>query len=301
MLRKCMYLLILFSSLAFFGCGISGTVTKCGEGVEGVTVSVSGNLMYKSMKTDENGIFLFQGLIPGNYTVTADPDGLGTMNPESQEVPQQDLVTEAGSQVNFSIEQVWEGDYLISTMEELEAIAGYTKVTGNLTIKEASASLFTNLDALACLTSVEGNLFINTNESLSNIDGVSRLESIGIGLLFYSNPALTNIDGLSSLNSVDDWVIIFSNAALTTLDGLENISAIGGAIVIVGNAALESVDMPSLCEINNGTIAEAGLNISNNLTLCTQNANALIDQVQDSDEGGIFGTITINGNDETCP
>jgi hypothetical protein len=92
------------------------------------------------------------------------------------------------------------------------------------------------VDAFAC-TSLEGSLTI-TGDDITNLDGLASLESVGGDLSIRRNASLTNVDGLASLTSVK-WVLLISeNTALTSVDGLASLTSVKGALHIRGNAAL---------------------------------------------------------------
>ncbi len=90
MLKTLPFLLIFFTlTLAFparaqQGQSIRGVVVSGGEGVEGVTVELSGAKSDTTV-TDAAGNFEFADLSPGDYTITPRSDSL-TFNPESLSV-----------------------------------------------------------------------------------------------------------------------------------------------------------------------------------------------------------------------
>jgi hypothetical protein len=100
----------------------------------------------------------------------------------------------------------------------------------------------TNLDGLAKLTSVGGDLDIFFNNSLTNIDGLVNLTSVGGDLWILANNSLTNIDGLVNLTSVGGYLDIGYNDALTKLIGLAKLTSVGGDLDIGDNAALTNLD-----------------------------------------------------------
>jgi len=59
--------------------------------------------------------------------------------------------------------------------------------------------LLTNLDALAALTSVGGNLGIRSNDALTNLDGLAGITSVGGLLYVLFNTVLTEFCGLFPL------------------------------------------------------------------------------------------------------
>ena len=69
-------------------------------------------------------------------------------------------------------ELVWEGDYEIQSLGELEVISGYTKVTGNLSIM---LSDLTSLEGLECLSEIGGDLSIENNEFLTRCFSIRDL------------------------------------------------------------------------------------------------------------------------------
>ena len=91
-----------------------------------------------------------------------------------------------------------------------------------LTSLRIERSSYTNLDFLARIKSVSGNLYIKYNGQLENIDGLSRLTSVGGYLNILNNYQLQNVDGLRRLTSVD------GNLRIDTNNPLQNIDALSG-------------------------------------------------------------------------
>ena len=85
------------------------------------------------------------------------------------------------------------------------------------------------LGATGC-DSVSGYLYIRNSADITNLDGLANLTSVGGDLEAYQrgNGALTNLDGLANLTSVGGYLDIYGNDALTNLDGLANITSVGG-------------------------------------------------------------------------
>ena len=81
-------------------------------------------------------------------------------------------------------------DYHLGSQEEIDALGqtGCNVIDGDLDIGiELNSDI--NLDALANITSVGGNIRILFNNSLTNIDGLANLEMIGGALLITGNRA----------------------------------------------------------------------------------------------------------------
>ena len=163
---------------------------------------------------------------------------------------------------------IWEGDYTIGSLADLEAFIGYSSIAGNLFILD---SYLTNLDGLSYITSISGSLSIVNNDALTNLDGLSNITSIGGGLYIADNAALTNLDGLSNITTIGDNLYIDDNAALTTLDGLSNITTIGDDLRIQYNAALTT-----LGGLSNITTIGGELFILFNAALTNLNLDSLI-------------------------
>jgi hypothetical protein len=93
----------------------------------------------------------------------------------------------------------FEGSLTVEKGRDLRELRGYTCITGDLLV------VGTRLDALEgleALTSVGGDLVIESNEDLVNLDGLGALASVGGDLEIRSDPALVSLDGLGALASV---------------------------------------------------------------------------------------------------
>jgi len=73
---------------------------------------------------------------------------------------------------------------------------------------------------------VLGDLFVTNMSSITNLDGLANITSVG-GDLAIQYTSLVNVDGLISLTSVGGYVLIRYNGALTDLNGLVNLIDVG--------------------------------------------------------------------------
>ena len=73
---------------------------------------------------------------------------------------------------------------------------------------------------------VLGDLFVTNMSSITNLDGLANITSVG-GDLAIQYTSLVNVDGLISLTSVGGYVLIRYNVALTDLNGLVNLIDVG--------------------------------------------------------------------------
>src|SRR5690606_2944469 len=70
-----------------------------------------------------------------------------------------------------------------------------TEISGDLVIQ---GSAITNLNGLANITSITGNLVINQTSALQNLNGLSGLQSVG-GSIGIVQTGLLNLNGLSAV------------------------------------------------------------------------------------------------------
>jgi hypothetical protein len=127
----------------------------------------------------------------------------------------------------------------VSDLADLEALAGYTSISGGLDIIECDSCV--DLDDLVCLTMTNEYLYIRHNNALTNIDGLSALTSTA-GLAIFDNEALTNLDGLSGITSLSSALEIGWNDALTNIDGLSALTSVDSYVAIWENPALTNLD-----------------------------------------------------------
>ena len=315
-----------------FGCKISGTITKDGVGVEDVTVSISGP--YNTTKTNSDGYYEFNYLRPGTYTITP-AIGCGNSDPASQKI-QKSLFKDV-TDVNFIFEEnVYSGDFSITNASDLDALSGYTSISGNLTIDGTS---LTNLDGLECLLAIGGYLHVGDNTQLNDLHGLQNLSTVNQRVTFDNNDGLTNLDGLESLTEIGEALVIKDNSSLVNIDGLSQVTNIGLDLYIYNNDALLDVNGLSSLEtimhclliygndklknLNGlGALTKVGeyggyLMIYYNVSLTDLGLNSLIYvngdfliqnnsnlctskasalKIQVNNAEGITGTITISGN-----
>jgi len=131
-------------------------------------------------------------------------------------------------------------------------------------------AMLTSLDGLGSLSSIDNEIRIVGNNSLTNIEGLSSLTKVGLNSItqaYYSliidgNAALESINGLRNLDDIPGQVGITNNDALVNLDGLEKTEVYDHSLVISGNDAL--VDINGLSKAKS---VSSGIVISNNASL----------------------------------
>ena len=164
---------------------------------------------------------------------------------------------------------------------------GCHDIVCNVTV---SGNNITNLDSLGGITSIQGDLYINSNPALENLAGLSGLESVGGYLNIHNNNILTSLEGMEALSYVGSGFNISSNDVLASFAGLEGLTSIGGDLSISHNDALAS-----LAGLENLTFIGGYLSIYSNPVLCNCEVEAICSYLSDPN-----GSIEIYDNDEGC-
>lgn len=129
-----------------------------------------------------------------------------------------------------------------SNLSDLADLACLTLVEGDLTIR--SNDSLTTLSGLDSLTEVEGNIFIDYSEALSTLSGLDSLEKVGealfIGGYIYGATSIVSLEGLGSVTDVG-YLYVWSNDSLQTLDGLDSLAHVEERIDISDNASLTTL------------------------------------------------------------
>ena len=190
------------------------------------------------------GCWSQQEIVVGNDT-SADTDTDADSDSDTDTDADTDSDSDADTDTNTDTGTIecnlgtYGGVFEITTQTDVATLAGYTSISGSLTIDCPSCN---DLGELICLTSVGGGLLISFNDALSNLNGLSVLTSLDGCLSVYSNDALTNLDGLSGITGPVSWVTIYGNDVLANLDGLSGINSVVGDVLISNNDALNDLN-----------------------------------------------------------
>ncbi|GEM_PF-3447420 len=130
----------------------------------------------------------------------------------------------------------WAGNALL---QDVDALANLVRVDGDLTVR-GNPRLAT-LDGLVHLTRVGGTLTVHSNAVMPDVAGLYRLATLGGGLVVETNRSLRNLDGLALVRLVPGPLKVVGNMVLSNLDGLGNISAVDGDLAVSFNDALKSL------------------------------------------------------------
>ncbi len=130
-----------------------------------------------------------------------------------------------------------EGKLKFTNQNELDVFGEcYRKKSfkGDIIIDKSS---ITNINALNCLSEIDGRLIIKRNDNLVSVDGLSQLVSIN-NLIISFNKNLNTLKGLESLSTVKNNVVIYRNTFLTDASSISEDISLGGKLVIKSNPRL---------------------------------------------------------------
>jgi hypothetical protein len=133
----------------------------------------------------------------------------------------------------------FDGDAIVKNAADLAWMKNVVNLNGALRIDSSSLPA---VSGISNLTTIGGDLTINSNATLSNVPGLSGLQSVTGSVSIQSNPALTNISGLSSLAGIAGNLYIYNDGALANVSGLTNLATLGGYLNIYANAQLANLD-----------------------------------------------------------
>lgn len=119
---------------------------------------------------------------------------------------------------------------------------GCTTIEGNVTIDNSIAPNITNLDGLSQITTINGNLIIESNYYLTSITGLSNLTTVGGNLDILDNNILPSFNGLNNLETVGGRVYLRNNNTLMDFSGFDKLESIGNILRIWGGNDLTSLD-----------------------------------------------------------
>lgn len=138
-------------------------------------------------------------------------------------------------------------DILFLSQQELDDFAttypNCTQIEGDVEIGMFGISSdVDNLEPLNQITTIEGNLRIDSNDNLSNLNGLDSLNTIGGTLNIAYNNALVDLSGLGAITDIGGDLRLQFNADLIDLNGLNNLKTIGEDFSFSNNNALNSLN-----------------------------------------------------------
>jgi hypothetical protein len=151
------------------------------------------------------------------------------------------------------------------------AFPGCAQIMGGVTI---SGSNITNLNGLNIITSIGGNLIIESNPALVNLSGLENLSYVGGDFYLQGNLALNDLSGLNGLGFIGGDVIISDNLVLNTLTGLAGLTSLSGTLWIDDNPVLQNLN-----GLNNITQVDGLVRISANEQLTSLDGLSAIQHI----------------------
>ncbi len=137
---------------------------------------------------------------------------------------------------------------------------GVVTVNGSIQINRTD---LTDLNFMACVQEVTGEVTIFGNEQLTNVDGLWSLTSVGTDFIFSENTGITDFNGLPNITGIDRNLIMKNNDSLQTISGFHSLVGVEGNLTIQNNDALTSIDGLGGLQLVNGVLA-----ITANPSLC---------------------------------
>lgn len=157
----------------------------------------------------------------------ADDGGLDAATDGSEEA---DAATEPEATVDAASEPVAEASSDVGAEAPFDpAVCTGTTYPNDFTI--SSGADLTPLDAIACL---KGKLEVTSN-ALTNLDMLASLTHIQGDLILFNANSLLNVDGLAKLNFVGGNIRIENEGSLKDLQGLANLKYFEGTSLTIKN------------------------------------------------------------------
>lgn len=125
---------------------------------------------------------------------------------------------------------VYSGNISANEPADLTALAGVTRVEGNITITSYSGA---DLSALSDVRCIDGNFSVTSGDaSFTSLDGAQNLVEVGNLSITNNQQLLTDLSGLDNLNRVWGYANITGNDELTSLNGLGSLRTVGEKLSI---------------------------------------------------------------------
>ncbi len=146
------------------------------------------------------------------------------------------LMLPGGLVVGSGCDAVCEGDFVVETQADLNALAGCVEVDGNLEITSAERTL--TLESLRGLERVSGRMRI-AGTALRDLSDLKQLREVGGPLDIYNNSFLESVTGLYGLQRAGA-LSLEDNPPISVIRGFDSLVEVG-ALRIQGNRDLRRV------------------------------------------------------------
>jgi len=174
----------------------------------------------------------------------------------------------------------------IPDFEDLQTIGSDLSIYDN-GIKEIDG--FNNLHVIGDLDTIVGNLTIGRNENLISVSGFINLEKLYGQLEIILNEKLSSLEGFHNLVHTRS-VNVNTNPSLQNLHGFEKLFTVGfiGGLGVGIQNNQQLVDCSAICNLlTNGTV-KGRIQISNNPSSCSSEAEIRNECIPDFDNDGIL-------------
>ncbi len=174
-------------------------------------------------------------------------------------------------------------------LNDLQALANLSTIGGDLIIRGTES--LSNLEGLENLVEIKGNLSLSENGGIHNLNGLENIETIGGAIGFSGNNQLEDISALIQIDSIHGGLYFYNNLSIENLEGLNNLEFINGSINITSNEALS--DISALYQVSADSIDN--LTIYNNPLLAVCEIDPVCDFISYLSENAF-----IYNNAENC-
>ncbi|WP_114747699.1 receptor L domain-containing protein [Pleomorphovibrio marinus] len=187
--------------------------------------------------------------IQDNYHIRIQTQGYGDLNltlsfDSLVSFQRQPLILVPGEDVFECVGGEYPCNLVLSSQSDVDSFSKRcaTSIYGSLVIiGEKGENPVVNLEPLAGITSVGGDLVISQNPQLQSLSGLRSIDEIGGSIRISGNPRLRDLMDFPGINAVNGPLYIEENELLTSLEGLEQIEA-AGMIFIQFNPSLRSLE-----------------------------------------------------------
>ncbi|MCX4245780.1 receptor L domain-containing protein [Paraliomyxa miuraensis] len=189
--------------------------------------------------------------------------------------------------------------------DDPSALDGIREVTGAVRINRTD---LTNLDFMACLTTVGEDVTIFDNDSLTDVSGLWSLTDIGTDFIFSGNDALTELHGPPNVERIIGNIVIRDNASLERLRGWQTLIGLEGYTFINEDGEEEFAGGNLTIQLNpvaRDMAGFCGLLVVNGVFAVTNNPMLCLGSVADVGEGIVQpaeppDSWSISGSDPSC-
>ena len=134
-----------------------------------------------------------------------------------------------------------QSSYTLNTQSSVDVLGntGCTAVLGNLTI---TGSGITSLATLSNITSIGGDLNVNSNTNLASLAGLDGLTSVTGAVTVLLNGSLSHLCGLQNVTTIGGDLTVANNSGSSALNCTWSLQTVGGNIAFESNSWTYQLD-----------------------------------------------------------